>query len=231
MGEVRRAGAGTEALRTKLRAQLAKTLATCRPETIAALIDSARVHVVQPGDSIYKQGETVPLTLILSGYGVAERATADGHLLMSGVASPGILFGFSGIASTQSSVEITALTECDVAQWAGAEFRPLVAGDPGLALVAIDSMAASLHSTIELIEGFLHQDARRRVLRILARHRKLFFDEPPVLNRTHLPGLVGTSREMTRRVLRQLEREGTVARVGRVGLRLLKPERLEAGTA
>jgi CRP-like cAMP-binding protein len=231
MGDVRRAGAGTEALRAALRAQLVETLATCRPETVASLVDSARLRVVQPGESIYEQGETVPLTLILRGYGVAERMTADGHMLMSGVAPAGVLFGFSGIASTQSSVEITALAECEVAQWAGPEFRTLVAGDPGLALAAIDSMAASLHSTIELIEGFLHQDARRRVLRILARHRKLFFEEPAVLNRTHLPGLVGTSREMTRRVLRQLEREGTVARHGRVGLRLLEPERLEAGTA
>lgn len=168
-------------------------------------------------------------TLILQGYGVAERATVDGHLLLSGVAPAGIMFGFSGIASTQSSVQLIALTECDVAQWSGSEFRALVSTDPGLALVAIDSMADSLHSTIGLIEGFLHQNARRRVLRILARHRKLFFEEPAVLNRTHLPGLVGTSREMTRRVLRQLEREGTVARDGRVGLRLLKPELLEAG--
>jgi CRP-like cAMP-binding protein len=231
MGDSRRADTAGDALRARLRAQLVETLASCRPETVASLVDSARLRVVQPGESIYKQGETVPLTLILRGYGVAERATADGHLLMSGVAPAGVLFGFSGIASTQSSVEITALAECDVAQWAGPEFRTLVAVDPGLALVAIDSMAASLHSTIELIEGFLHQDARRRVLRILARHRKLFFEEPAVLNRTHLPGLVGTSREMTRRVLRQLEREGTVARDGRVGLRLLAPERLEAGTA
>jgi CRP-like cAMP-binding protein len=228
-GDSRRAGPGDDVLRPRLRALLVETLIACRLETINALVDTARLHMVQPGEPIYRQGDTVPLTLLLRGYGVAERATADGHLLMSGVAPAGVLFGFSGIASMQSSVEITALTECDVAQWPGLEFRTLIAGDPGLALVAIDAMAASLHSTIELIEGFLHQDATRRVLRILARHRNLFFNEPPVLDRTHLPGLVGTSREMTRRVLRQLERDGTVARVGRVGLRLLKPERLEAG--
>jgi CRP-like cAMP-binding protein len=65
------------------------------------------------------------------------------------------------------------------------------------------------------------------VLRVLARDRELFFCDPAVLNRTHLPGLVGTSREMTRRVLRQLEREGTLARVGSTGLQLLQPTRLE----
>ena len=77
-------------------------------------------------------------------------------------------------------------------------------------------LTVALNAAVERIEGFLHQDARRRVLRILARHRELFFNEPAVLSRSHLPGLVGTSREMTGRVLRQLEREGTIERVGRL---------------
>src|SRR6185312_14251977 len=121
-------------------------------------------------------------------------------------------------------------TDCEVGQWPGDEVRALVATDPGLALAAIDSMAWSLHQTVERIEGFLHQDARLRVLRILARHRELFFGEPAVLTRAHLPGLVGTSREMTSHVLRQLEREGTVERVGRAGLKLLRPDQLVEGT-
>jgi CRP-like cAMP-binding protein len=120
------------------------------------------------------------------------------------------------------------LTECEIAQWRGTEVRALASADPGLALVAIDSMAYSLHQTVERIEGFLHQDARLRVLRILARHRDLFFGEPAVLTRAHLPGLVGTSREMTGQVLRQLEREGTIERVGRAGLKLLRPDQLDA---
>ena len=77
----------------------------------------------------------------------------------------------------------------------------------------------------------MHQDARRRVLRILARHRSLFFGDPPILTRAHLSGLVGTSQEMTRRVLRQLEREGTIAREGRAGLLLLRPDQLEVSAA
>jgi hypothetical protein len=32
---------------------------------------------------------------------------------------------------------------------------------------------------------------------------------------------------MTGRVLRELERDGTIVRVGRTGLRLLRPDRLE----
>jgi CRP-like cAMP-binding protein len=213
----------------ELRDLLARSLPGCGTETINALVATARLRSVYPGDTIYPQGEPVPLTLILSGYGAARRTMTSGQELVSGVAPAGELFGWSGLADSPSSVELVAVTDCLVAQWPGREIRALATGDSALALAAIDSMAASLHQTVERIEGFLHQDARRRVLRILARHRELFFGEHTILTRAHLPGLVGTSREMTGRVLRQLEREGTIERYGRTGLRLLRPERLEPG--
>lgn len=215
-------------LRTLFSELVGHSLPNCRPETLRTLLDTARVRTVRPGEPIYKQGEPVPLTLILRGYGIARRTTSGGQEIVSGIAPAGELFGFSALSSSHSSVELLALTECDVAQWPGPEIRVLASADPGLALAAIDSMAGSLHATIERIEGFLHQNARRRVLRILARHRDLFFSDPPILSRARLPSMVGTSREMTGRVLRQLEREGTVQRVGRSGLRLLRPDQLEA---
>src|SRR3989442_744855 len=83
----------------------------------------------------------------------------------------------SGMAWVPSSVELVSLTDYQVAEWPGPEIRDLAAADPALALAAIDSMASSLHAAIERIDGFLHQDARGRVLRILARHRELFFGQ------------------------------------------------------
>ena len=121
-----------------------------------------------------------------------------------------------------------ALTDGDVVLWNGTDVRRLAASDSSLALEVIDRMAEFLASLAERMDGFLHQDARRRVIRVLNRHRDLFFADPAVLSRSHLPGLVGTSREMTGRVLRELEREGTVARVGRTGLTLLRPDLLDA---
>jgi CRP-like cAMP-binding protein len=229
--EDHRPGVESAAQRVMLNELIQRSLSGCSPETITALLETARVRTVRPGDTIYPQGEPVPLTLILRGYGFARRTTATGQEIVNGVAPAGNLFGWSGIKGAPSSVQLVALTVCEVAQWPGAEIRALVAADSAFGLVAIDSMAASLHEAVERIEGFLHQDARRRVLRILARHQELFFSEPPVLTRGHLPGLVGTSREMTGRVLRQLEQEGTVKRVGRSGLRLLRPDQLEADDA
>jgi CRP-like cAMP-binding protein len=216
-------------LRSSLPESLARSLPRCRADTVGRLLQTVRVRALGPGEHIYRQGEPVPLTLIVAGYGAARRTTLNGKELVSGVAFAGVLFGWSGIASVPSSVELVALTECDVAQWEGSEIRTLATRDPGLALAAMDSMAWSLHQSVERIEGFLHQDARLRVLRILAQHRDLFFGESPVLTRAHLPGLVGTSREMTGHVLRQLEREGTLKRVGRSGLQLLRPDQLDVG--
>ena len=221
----------SEAERRCLLELMQAALPGCDATTIEALLESARVWTARRNTTIYRQGEPVPLTLILSGYGAFQRTTVDGQQIATGVGGDGNLFGWSGVASVRSSVELMALTDCRIAQWPGPEIRALAAGDPALGLAAIDAMAFALHAMMERVEGFLHQDARRRVMRILARHRDLFFCDPAVLTRAHLPGLVGTSREMTGRVLRQLEREGTIARVGRAGLALLRPERLEGDAA
>jgi CRP-like cAMP-binding protein len=222
------AGRGSQPDRFALRDLLARKLPNCRRETIGALATTARLRSVHPGESVYRQGEPPPLTVILDGFGTFRRTTENGVHVASGIGRAGDLFGFSSMASVASSVEFVALTECQVAQWQGYEVRALAGDDPGLAVDAVDSMAVALHAMIERVDGFLHQDARARVLRILARHRDLFFGDPAILSRSHLPSLVGTSREMTGRVLRQLEREGTVERVGRTGLRLLRPDHLSA---
>lgn len=153
--------------------------------------------------------------------------TADGQLVTLGIAPPNYVVGFGAMSGIISGVDLIGLTEGESATWTGADVRTLAAEDPGFALDVIDRLAEYLAILTEKVDGFLHQDSRRRVLRILGRHRDLFFGEPPILSRSHLHGLVGTSREMTARVLRNLEREGTVERVGRTGLRLLQPERLD----
>ena len=212
--------------REGLRSDLARLLPMASPESVQALVQLARFRTVAPGESIYRQGEPVLLTLIQAGYAISQRTTHEGHLLMAEVGGPGLLFGYSAIADTPSSIAIIAMTQCELAHWHGRDLRPIFERDARLGVFAASSLAASLHIMIEKIDGYLHQDARRRVVRVLERYRDLFFTEQPVLNRSHLPGLVGTTSEMTRRVLRQLEHEGTLARVGRTGLVLLRPERL-----
>jgi CRP-like cAMP-binding protein len=163
---------------------------------------------------------------MVRGHAALRRTTADGRELVLGIAPRGMIFGFSSIAASPAGVDLVAVTPVEVATWPGDEVRALVHDDIGLALDVIDGMAKYLVHLSDRLDGFIHQEARRRVLRVLAEHEDLFFGDAQVLSRVQLPGLVGTSREMTGRVLRQLEREGIIARVGKRGLRLISSARL-----
>jgi CRP-like cAMP-binding protein len=214
--------------REDLRALLECSLPHSQPETREALVDTVRVRTISVDEVVWRQGEVVPLTMFVRGYGAFRRTTVDGQQLTTGICEPGDLYGFTSIASVPAPVDLIALTECEVATWRGADLRRLATIDSGLALDAIDRLSTFTAGTSERVDGFVHQGGRRRVVRVLARYRELFFAEPAILSRSHLPSLVGTSREMTGRVLRELEREGTLERVGRNGLRLLRPDLLDA---
>lgn len=209
---------------------LVQALPNAAPETIETLTGTARLSAAGPGDVVFRQGETIPFTLVIRGYGAFRRTTTDGRQLVLGIASPGWLVGHPGIAGRAASQDLMAITPTEVARWDGKDVRALVLADPGLAVSVIDVMARFWGVTIERLDGLIHQEARGRVLRVLAEYADLFFGEPPVLPRTMLPGLVGTSREMTGRVLRSLEAEGVISRDGRRGLRLLAPAVLEEAT-
>jgi CRP-like cAMP-binding protein len=212
----------------EVQALVERALPGCSSATYRLMVETGRIAAVRSDELIFRQGERIPLTAMVRGHGAFRRTTVDGQVLMVDVAHPGDLFGYSSIAGTQTPVDLVALTDGDVVLWKGTDIRRIAASDTALALGVIDRMAHFLGSVTERLDGFLHQDARRRVIRVLSRHRKLFFAEPVILSRSHLPSLVGTSREMTGRVLRELEREGAVARVGRAGLRLLRPDLLDA---
>jgi len=191
----------------------------------------ARLKTIGSGEVIFRQGEPIPLTLVLRGYAAFRRTTPDGRQLVFGIAKPGWLFGYSGIAAQPASVDLVAVTPTKVGLWSGTDLRDLLVADPDLALSVIDEMGRYIVSISDRLDGFIHQEARGRVLRVLTEYADLFFGEPPVLPRTLLSGLVGTSREMTGRVLRTLESERVLARVGRRGLTLLDPAALEEGRA
>ena len=191
------------------------------------LADNARVRRVSPDELVFRQGEAFPIGLIIDGIGAFRRTTPDGRQLVIGLATRGLMFGFSGVSVPHSRADLLALTPGHIAVWPAEHLRPLVDRDPRLALAVIERMGQFIAGLTERLDGFLYQDARRRVLRILAQYESIFFGDAAVLSRSHLPSLVGTSREMTSRVLRELERDGIIRRTGRSGLELLSPQRLD----
>jgi CRP-like cAMP-binding protein len=198
-----------------------------RTDTIAALVNAGRVTAFSAGEKILDQGDRGWLVLALSGHIGIRRTTIDGRQLISRIATRGELGTILPLAARPAAGDVFALTDCEVVMWWPSEVRARAANDAGFALAIMDHILASVETLVERIDGLLYQDAMTRVARVLYAHQDLFFSDPPVLSRTHLPALVGTSREMTSRVLRALEAKGLVARVGRDRLAIIDADSLE----
>jgi CRP-like cAMP-binding protein len=206
-----------------------RALPGIRATTTEQLGTLARHRVFAPGEFVFQQGGDVPALVVSRGYAAFRRTTVDGQQIALGIAAPGEVYGLICIADVPATVEMVAITELEADIWSGQDLRRLATTDPSFALAVIERQALWLNTMAERYDAYLRQGAHQRVLRVLQRHRDLFFGDEPVVARSLLPAFVGTSREMTGRVLRDLERDGVVARVGRTGLRLLRPEGLEEG--
>ena len=202
---------------------LSEVFPNSSPFSRQALAGSASVRTYETGQPILRQGDETSFALILGGHVAFRRTTVDGRQLITLIVSRGALAAFLPLASRPTSVDVVPLTTSPAAVWPSTEVRTLVATDPGLAVDILDHVLATFEVIVERLDGMQYQNALRRVARVLNLHSDLFFGEPMVLTRTHLPTMVGTSREMTGRVLRILESQGLVARVGRSRLRLLDP--------
>ena len=181
-----------------------------------------------PGETIVGQGDTSSVALVLDGHVAIRRTTVDGRELIVRIVTRGGLTGFLTLAARPAGGDAVALTSGPAAVWRSAEVRALANTDPGLAIDILDNVLGTFGELVSRLDSLLYQDALRRVARVLDQHAALFFGDRPVLTRAQLPTIVGTSREMTGRVLRILESRNVVARVGRDRLRLLDPEGLAA---
>jgi CRP-like cAMP-binding protein len=169
--------------------------------------------------------------LVLEGYVAFRRTTQEGHEVIPRIVSTGKLAALLSMAGRPSAAEALALSACRVALWSGREFQSLAADDAGFALDLLEHVLVTFEAIIERLDGLHYQNALGRVARILELHADIFFGAEAVLTRAHLPALVGTSREMTGRVLRRLESERVVDRLGRDRLRLLDADRLASMAA
>jgi CRP-like cAMP-binding protein len=207
---------------------IGEALPHSRADTQQALARLAAIRAFGTGESIVGQGDESSLAIVLEGHVAVRRTTSDGRQLIVGFITRRGLISVLPLAARPSLAEAIALTPTIAAIWHAEGVRSLAKFDAGLGVDLIDHVLSKFEVAVARLDALLSQNALRRVARVLELYRDLFFSEPPVLKRTHLPALVGTSREMTGRVLRMLEAQRLVARVGRDRLRLLDPAGLSA---
>ena len=97
--------------------------------------------------------------------------------------------------------------------------------EPGLVLAA---MLITVHDqSLSGYDRIVVLKARQRMASILIRYGKAIFDTPhPVARRADLAAMIGTSRVMMGRALRDLEADGLVKREHGGGIKILDEQRL-----
>jgi CRP/FNR family cyclic AMP-dependent transcriptional regulator len=192
-----------------------------QPETRHTLVASADVRAFRARQTVVPQGDETRVGLVLEGHVGFRRTTVDGREVIPRIASRGSIGPFLSLARRPSSAELLALSPCRVALWSGRDVQELATEDPGFAIDLLEHVLFAFEEIVERLDGLLYQNALRRVARVLDQHADLIFGDKAAVTRAYLPALIGTSREMTGRVIRQLESDGLVQRIGRDRLRLL----------
>jgi CRP-like cAMP-binding protein len=196
------------------------------PETRQTLVATAELQSFRSRETVIPQGDESLVGLVIDGHAGFRRTTVDGREVIPMVASRGQLGPIMPIAGRAFTTDLLGLSPGRIALWPGVAVQALAANDAGLALDLLEHVLKAVEEIVERMDGLLYQSASRRVARILDQHSALIFAEEGAVPRGYLPALVGTSREMTGRVLRKLESDGVVKRVGRDQLRLLDADRL-----
>jgi CRP-like cAMP-binding protein len=196
--------------------------------TRRALVDRARIRPFVPEEVVLTQGERSSVGLVMDGVVAARRRTPDGRTVVPLILRSGELLGPVVLAGQEALFDFVGLVPGSAALWSSSLVRSLAASDAGLALGLLDRALHRLGELTARLDSLHYQDARKRVARVLIEHRDLCFGERPDIARTELSMFIGTSREMTRRVMSRLVRDGAVRRVGLTGLELRDEDKLRA---
>jgi CRP-like cAMP-binding protein len=197
--------------------------------TLSRLERAARTQTFGRRDILHARGIALPPFVVLDGHVMDRRVAETGQVYAALIAGPGYLGGLRSISdpNAEAFYELVALTDGSWATWDPGFVRGLAQEDGGLAVGLLDQ-ASDFGATLNLrLDERSFETARQRMASILIRYGKAIFDTPhPVARRADLAAMIGTSRVMMGRALRDLEADGLVEREHGGGIRILDEERL-----
>ena len=208
---------------------VARLLPGADASTLRRLEWAARTQTFGRRDILHARGIALPPFVVLDGHVMDRRVAETGQVYAALIAGPGYLGGLRSISDPRAEAfyELVALTDGSWATWDPGFVRGLAQEDGGLAVGLLDQ-ASDFGATLNLrLDERSFQTARQRMAAILIRYGKAIFDTPrPVARRADLAAMIGTSRVMMGRALRDLEADGLVEREHGGGIRILDEERL-----
>jgi len=180
-------------------------------------------------DVMHSRGSLVPPFVVLDGYVMFRRVAETGQVRAALIAGPGFLGGLRSISDPDGDAiyELVALTDGSWATWDPRFVRGMALEDAGLAIGILDHSSELTVILNMRLDERSFETARQRLATILTRYGKVIFDTPhPVAQRADLAAMIGTSRVMMYRALRELEADGLVERQRSGGIIVLDEERL-----
>jgi len=208
---------------------VARILPGAGAATLQRLERAAQLQTFCSRDLLHARGIELLPFVMLDGHIMARRVAETGQVYAALIAGPGYLGGVRSISDPggEALYELVALSDGTWATWDPRFVRGLALQDAGLAVDLLDRSADFTLVLNMRLDERSFENARQRMAAILTRYGKVIFDTPhPVAQRTDLAAMIGTSRVMMYRALRELEADGLVRRERGGGIKVLDEERL-----
>ena len=163
------------------------------------------------------------LYYIISGSVSVLMEDPDGHEIVLSYLNPGDFFGEMGLFDEEQnrSAWVRTKTECELAEISYTKFRQVAQDDTNVLFALVAQMAARLRKTSRKVADLAFLDVAGRVARTLLDlcHEPDAMTHPDgmqiKITRLEIGTIVGCSREMAGRVLKELEEQGLITVKGK----------------
>ncbi|WLF84629.1 cAMP-activated global transcriptional regulator CRP [Moraxella sp. ZY210820] len=194
------------------------------PESIKTLLKRAYISRYAKRSTVVAEGaESKSLYLILKGSVSVIVREDDEREIVVAYLNPGDFFGEMGLfnKNAQRSAEVRTRTVCEIAEISYENFHALSAIYPDLSYAVFAQLVRRLHQTTRKVTDLAFIDVSGRIARTLIELSRQ--PETMILpngrqiriTRQELGRIVGCSREMVGRVLKNLEEQGMIETDGK----------------
>ena len=172
---------------------------------------------------IYEGDEPDVLYYIVRGSTTVFIEEEDGREIVLAYLNPGDFFGEMGLFDDAAgrSAFVRARVECELAEISYARFRQVIRDEPDILFALASQMALRLRKTSRKVGHLAFMDVTGRIARTLLD----LSEEPDAMThpdgmqiritRQELGRIVGCSREMVGRVLKNMEEQGLISAKGK----------------
>ena len=191
--------------------------------TVARLLENCHTKRYANSSRIIHAGDPSTTLYYITGGSVSVMIEDDtGHEMVLAYLNQGDFFGEMGLfEENERSALVVARGECEVAEISYSKFRELAHEDPDIMMLLAGQMTRRLRATSRKVINLAFLDVAGRVARTLLdlAHQPDAMTHPDGMQiritRQEIAKIVGCSREMAGRVLKELEEQGLITAHGK----------------